>query len=651
MRINKYIPATLLFALALWSCDRDKEIYEAKPEPKYDGNPVHILNDLSQYENATLSGTEKPFLNFLEAEQQYLTKSYTGVERLKGRIGNVSALNVFLNMTVGEEYDEADRQTFDATLANGAGLGFFAMGAGNAQRYNTWLSNTYGFAFQQAAPATTTDEGANLNGTVYSLDLQDGSWEILAKAGGQPVVAIKEVKTANATGKVLACGVDIFSAGADGTNKALYQKILSEMTEYSDGFFSPDKEKTVLGREFNSEATDASFAANKYIKLRAEAIQPLYEEVLAELKNVMTVEKGVADNINFNIISTDSPGWVDGTTINIGAYFGGFPDNTDAMKINLAQLTEKVWARPLEEPFEQEAFSKYLIAKVSANLGIEEPYDMVKDQMAKARDDERYRTYDPVSMSADEQAGYPEFLRHGKLFFVLDSLEKAYPDLNIIGKYFETKRKKIPVFEGFNYTAHDFMWALGDATEDDDFLQNVKNNTGYALDETKISTPHAYDRIILNPIGWKATSEATIRSNANRPEHLFDGYPDKAGGFWHSMWQNPVPPFPHEIIIDMKKTHRVMGFRFLPWQNWRKDMIMDMDIFISLDGQDWGEPIATFKHGPFHDPAWQELYCSSYKDARYVKISIKKMFRTAGTIGENHDESNMHEFQVYSLAK
>ena len=86
----------------------------------------------------------------------------------------------------------------------------------------------------------------------------------------------------------------------------------------------------------------------------------------------------------------------------------------------------------------------------------------------------------------------------------------------------------------------------------------------------------------------------------NQPGYLA---PNAIDGDPNTSWATPwylVPGIhpPHEIQIDMGATHNVVGFRYLPHQAWQPGRVGDYEFYVSMDGFDWGAPVAV---GSFPD--------------------------------------------------
>jgi hypothetical protein len=81
---------------------------------------------------------------------------------------------------------------------------------------------------------------------------------------------------------------------------------------------------------------------------------------------------------------------------------------------------------------------------------------------------------------------------------------------------------------------------------------------------------------------------------ANPAARAIDDDPDT---FWHTAWQGVSPPFPHQIRIDLGKTARLAGFKYLPRQDIRNGWFTDYEFYVSEDGKEWGPPVARGSFG------------------------------------------------------
>ncbi len=73
-------------------------------------------------------------------------------------------------------------------------------------------------------------------------------------------------------------------------------------------------------------------------------------------------------------------------------------------------------------------------------------------------------------------------------------------------------------------------------------------------------------------------------------ENLIDG---QAETLWHTSWEVDAPGFPHDLIVQLPQPAKLAGITCLPRQDGnRNGWIREYAVYVSADGQDWGQPIA-----------------------------------------------------------
>ena len=87
--------------------------------------------------------------------------------------------------------------------------------------------------------------------------------------------------------------------------------------------------------------------------------------------------------------------------------------------------------------------------------------------------------------------------------------------------------------------------------------------------------------------------------------------------FWHSMRGVTVASYPHDIRLDLGSVLQLKGilYRAAPQADAR---IKDYEVYVSTDGQNWGEPVArgTFRN----DRDLQQAFFFTPASARYVRL-------------------------------
>lgn len=156
------------------------------------------------------------------------------------------------------------------------------------------------------------------------------------------------------------------------------------------------------------------------------------------------------------------------------------------------------------------------------------------------------------------------------------------------------------------------------ADEDGDGILNVdEQSTNPNRTDTSITSPTQDSEIGLVPrANWSVhyvSSEETV--GAMRPaDNAIDGDP---ATFWITEWFNQDVPYPHEIQINLGGDYEIDGLVYLPRQSLSDGRIDRFEIYTSLDGTTWGNPVAS---GQFlNDPREQKVPFAKTA-AHYVKL-------------------------------
>jgi len=116
--------------------------------------------------------------------------------------------------------------------------------------------------------------------------------------------------------------------------------------------------------------------------------------------------------------------------------------------------------------------------------------------------------------------------------------------------------------------------------------------------------------------GWKVRYVDSQQSAGFAAVRSIDGDP---GTFWHTGLQSDkVSAAPHEIQIDLGSARDVKGFQYLPRQDGSGvGNIGKYAFFVSMNGADWGKPVAT---GKFSASATEKRVLSTLKRGRFVRL-------------------------------
>jgi F5/8 type C domain/Right handed beta helix region len=127
---------------------------------------------------------------------------------------------------------------------------------------------------------------------------------------------------------------------------------------------------------------------------------------------------------------------------------------------------------------------------------------------------------------------------------------------------------------------------------------------------------------LISKLGWTVPfvdSFETTPSQSGldyRGERAIDGNPNL---LWVTPYNGVVPPYPHEIQLNMQQVYSVGGFRYLPDQTLNGARIAQYEIYTSLTGggacNTWGAPAAT---GTWVDSAAEKEVLFAPRNAQYV---------------------------------
>jgi len=111
----------------------------------------------------------------------------------------------------------------------------------------------------------------------------------------------------------------------------------------------------------------------------------------------------------------------------------------------------------------------------------------------------------------------------------------------------------------------------------------------------------------------RVSSESS--ANGKLATCAFDGDP---GTWWHSQFQGTLHKHPHELVIDLGRERRVLGFRYLARQDggWN-GAIEECEFYVSDSPDDFGRPAARATLKKSKKP--QEVTCKPV-EGRYVRL-------------------------------
>jgi beta-galactosidase len=129
----------------------------------------------------------------------------------------------------------------------------------------------------------------------------------------------------------------------------------------------------------------------------------------------------------------------------------------------------------------------------------------------------------------------------------------------------------------------------------------------------------SYDfELFINKSGWKLVS-VDSQHGGNEATKAFD---NDASTFWHTDWGSNEPRCPHTIVIDMTRIYQVTAFTYTARTDGNANgMVKAYEVYLSLDGKTWGNPVAT---GEFKNTtAMQIAKLKTATAGRYLKFVAK----------------------------
>jgi hypothetical protein len=122
-----------------------------------------------------------------------------------------------------------------------------------------------------------------------------------------------------------------------------------------------------------------------------------------------------------------------------------------------------------------------------------------------------------------------------------------------------------------------------------------------------------------SPWGWIVKYVDDEQADGYGAELTIDG---DASTFWHTTWREGLPqkPMPHELQIDMQAVKTLSGITLLPRQDeFSGSNIKGYQFYLSADGTNWGEPVASGEIPQGKQPA---AVTFPAQPARYLRLVI-----------------------------
>ena len=111
-----------------------------------------------------------------------------------------------------------------------------------------------------------------------------------------------------------------------------------------------------------------------------------------------------------------------------------------------------------------------------------------------------------------------------------------------------------------------------------------------------------------------ATLSTDSFSPDNAPALAFDG---NQATFWHTEYVGAMPGYPHELVLALAAPQEIAGVTYVPRQESDSGRVKDYEVYVSMDGQNWGEPVAKGAWG--NDPLPKTLFLPP-QQVKFVKL-------------------------------
>ncbi len=132
-------------------------------------------------------------------------------------------------------------------------------------------------------------------------------------------------------------------------------------------------------------------------------------------------------------------------------------------------------------------------------------------------------------------------------------------------------------------------------------------------EDPKMSFTMTYNKIESVPL--EVLSVSSEEPNGGRAVNMVDNDPST---MWHSIYSITLAPYPHRADFDAGEVKTMKGFTYTPREGGGNGNVKDYDIFVSMDGKEWGEPVVkgTFAN---NDDTKRVMFDTPVR-ARYIRF-------------------------------
>ena len=121
---------------------------------------------------------------------------------------------------------------------------------------------------------------------------------------------------------------------------------------------------------------------------------------------------------------------------------------------------------------------------------------------------------------------------------------------------------------------------------------------------------------------WKISVDS-YQENEGEPENVLDA---DSRSYWHTQWQGSAPSYPHWMVVDFSEVLNFKSIYYLARQECGNGRVKGYELYVSMDGKDWGNPIAK---GNFTNSTSPQ-YINLKKSVKGKFIKLKFIDQLAG---------------------
>ena len=116
--------------------------------------------------------------------------------------------------------------------------------------------------------------------------------------------------------------------------------------------------------------------------------------------------------------------------------------------------------------------------------------------------------------------------------------------------------------------------------------------------------------------GWSIVSFSSQQNGgAEVARNVIDENPNT---IWHTQYAPETPSCPHEVVVDMGKSHRVAHFVYQGRQDMTNGRVNEYEFYVSDNVNNWGEPVC--KGRLENSSSTQEVALNIPKTGRYFRF-------------------------------